>query len=164
MKIILATRNPSKAEQIRGLFQGSSLSVLTLTEAGIEGDAVEDGTTLQENALKKALFAWERISPKVWAMADDTGIFVHALDGEPGIRSSRWAGDTATTEEITWHTLKCVRIRSVVYTLLSFPPPIVVEGKLQRESSGIRFSLEYGISGCPFPTFVRTSFTGMTFL
>ena len=39
-------------------------------------------------------------------MADDTGIFIHALNGEPGIRSSRWAGDTATTEEITGYTLK----------------------------------------------------------
>lgn len=106
MNIILATRNPSKAEQIKDLFRGLPIAILTLTEAGLEGEATEDGETLQENALKKALFAWERVNPKTWLMADDTGIFIHALDNEPGVRSARWAGDTATTEEITQYTLK----------------------------------------------------------
>lgn len=100
MNIILATRNPSKAEQIKELFRGLPVSILTLAEAGIEGEAIEDGLMLQENALKKALFAWKQISPKTWVMADDTGIFIHALDNEPGVRSARWAGDTATTDEI----------------------------------------------------------------
>jgi XTP/dITP diphosphohydrolase len=104
MNIILSTRNPSKAEQIKAIFAGSPISILTLSDAGIEGEAVEDGTTLQENALKKAVFAHQ--SGKVWAMADDTGLFIDHLDGVPGVRAARWAGETATTEEITWHTLK----------------------------------------------------------
>lgn len=104
MKIILSTRNPSKAEQIKAIFAGSPISILTLSDAGIEGEAVEDGTTLQENALKKALFVHQ--SSKTWGMADDTGLFIDALDGIPGVRAARWAGETATTEEITRHTLK----------------------------------------------------------
>lgn len=105
MNIILSTRNPSKAEQIKKVFLGSGLNILTLIDVGIDGDATEDGVTLQENALKKALFAREHSYGKVWTMADDTGIFIHALDDKPGVMSSRWAGDV-TTEEITAYTLE----------------------------------------------------------
>ncbi|MDO8579803.1 MAG: non-canonical purine NTP pyrophosphatase [bacterium] len=106
MKIILSTRNPSKAEQIKVLFQSVSFVIITLTEAGIKGEAVEDGSTLEENALKKAWFAQKQSKGTAWTMADDTGLFIDALDGKPGIKAARWAGDTATTEEITRHTLK----------------------------------------------------------
>jgi len=106
MKIVLSTRNPSKAEQIKAIFAGSSIQVLTLNETSIEGDAVEDGKTLQENALKKALFINEHLHPKTWVMADDTGLFIQALNGVPGVKSARWAGETATTEQITQYTLK----------------------------------------------------------
>lgn len=109
MKIILSTRNPSKAVQIQGVFQGSPVQVLTLDEAGIEGEAVEDGLTLRENALKKALYAHEHSEPDSWTMADDTGFFIDALDGRPGIKAARWAGETATTDQITQHTLKAIK-------------------------------------------------------
>ncbi|MBI3458961.1 non-canonical purine NTP pyrophosphatase [Candidatus Azambacteria bacterium] len=101
--IILSTRNPSKAEQIKAVFIGSSFNILTLDEVGIQGEAIEDSFTLKENSLKKALFARR---PGQWSMADDTGIFITVLNGAPGIRAARWAGETATTEEITLHTLK----------------------------------------------------------
>jgi XTP/dITP diphosphohydrolase len=104
MDIILSTRNPSKAQQIKAIFAGSPISILTLDDAGIEGEAVEDGATLQENALKKAFFVHQ--ARKTWAMADDTGFFIHALGGAPGIYASRWAGESATTDEITQHTLR----------------------------------------------------------
>jgi XTP/dITP diphosphohydrolase len=105
MKIILSTRNPSKAEQIRALFADPTIELLTLAEAGIEGEGIEDGTTLAENALKKAKFAFGQSVEKSWTMADDTGLFITALNGAPGIKAARWAGDAATTEEIMNHTL-----------------------------------------------------------
>jgi XTP/dITP diphosphohydrolase len=103
MDIVLSTRNPSKAEQIKAVFAGVPINVLTLSDVGIEGEAVEDGTTLEENAMKKALFAHR---PGTWSMADDTGLFIPALGGRPGVYAARWAGETATTDEITQHTLK----------------------------------------------------------
>ncbi|MDO8571852.1 MAG: non-canonical purine NTP pyrophosphatase [bacterium] len=106
MKIILSTRNPSKAAQIKEILVELSVDILTLSEVGIEGEAIENGTTLQENALKKALYAYERLTTKTWTMADDTGLFIEALNGEPGIRAARWAGEEATTEEIMQYTLK----------------------------------------------------------
>ncbi len=105
MDIILSTTNPSKAEQIQAMFDGLPITILTLKAAGITGEAVEDGTTLAENAMKKAMFAHQRALVATWTMADDTGLFIEALNGEPGIRAARWAGDQATTEEITQYTL-----------------------------------------------------------
>jgi XTP/dITP diphosphohydrolase len=112
MKIILSTRNPSKAEQIRGVFKDSPFTVLTLAEAGIEGEAIEDGETLGENSLKKALFAWEKSGRSCWTMADDTGLFIDALQGLPGIKAARWAGESATTEEIMRYTLQKIESAS----------------------------------------------------
>lgn len=105
VKIILSTTNPSKAEQIKAMFTNPFIEVLTLSEAGIEGEAIEDGFTLGENAMKKVLYVKERLVEPSWIMADDTGLFISALDGKPGIHAARWAGDVST-EEITQHTLK----------------------------------------------------------
>ncbi|TSC81810.1 MAG: dITP/XTP pyrophosphatase [Parcubacteria group bacterium Gr01-1014_20] len=109
MDIILGTRNPSKAEQIKAMFKGLPLRVTTLSEAGVEGDAIEDGATLKDNAFKKALFAHENTPHGCWAMAEDTGFFINALGGAPGIWAARWAGEKATTNEITAHTLELLK-------------------------------------------------------
>lgn len=106
MKIILSTRNPSKATQIREIFPGPKFQILTLSDVDINGEAVENGATLKENARIKAFFAYEEIGKKEWVMADDTGLFISHLNGEPGVRSARWAGENASTEEITAFTLK----------------------------------------------------------
>ncbi len=107
MNIILSTRNPSKMAQIKALFADTSFNILTLTEAGIEGEGVEDGETLEWNALKKAQFAHK---PGSWSMADDTGLFITALNGAPGVHAATWVttlmGRAATTAEITQHTLQ----------------------------------------------------------
>ncbi len=91
MEVVLSTRNPSKAEQIKAVFAGSPIQIITLSEAGIDGQGVEDGTTLRENALKKAMFVHQQ-NPNVWAMADDSGIFIDALGGKPGVHTADWLG------------------------------------------------------------------------
>lgn len=106
MKIILSTRNPSKAEQIKAALHNPLLEILTLSEAKIEGEAIEDGATLEENAYKKALYAMEKSGRQFWTMADDTGIFIKALNDEPGIKASRWAGEGKETDEITKYCLE----------------------------------------------------------
>lgn len=103
MEIILSSSNPSKIVQIRPFFNGLPVTLLTLREAGIDGDAVEDGATLEENALKKAHFAWQ--AKGGWTLADDTGLFIDALDGRPGIHAARWAGEVPT-DAITSYTLE----------------------------------------------------------
>jgi XTP/dITP diphosphohydrolase len=107
MDIILSTRNPTKALEIKTMLKEFNVNILTLSEAGIQGEAVEDGNTLEENAAKKIDYAGLQLNNRaVWIMADDSGIFITALDGAPGIKAARWAGDDATTEEIMNYTLK----------------------------------------------------------
>ena len=108
INIILSTRNPSKAEQIGAVLKGIDAKILTLDDAEIEGQGVEDGSSLEENATKKAVFAFENkpLSLTAWTMSDDSGLFINALHGEPGIEAATWAGEHATTSEITQHTLQ----------------------------------------------------------
>ncbi len=104
MKIIFSSRNPSKIKQAKQVFDGSKVSIFSLDEAGIEGEGVEDGVTLEQNAFKKAFYALER--SKSWCMADDTGLYINALNGRPGIHAVRWAGENATIDMITAYTLR----------------------------------------------------------
>jgi XTP/dITP diphosphohydrolase len=101
MNIVLATRNPSKVEQIRALFLGSKIQILSLDDAGIKGQGTEeDGTTLENNARLKAVYAHEH-RPDLWSMADDTGLFIRALGGAPGVDAAVWAGKDVPTQVTT---------------------------------------------------------------
>lgn len=140
MNVILSTRNPSKAEQIRALFAGSCLRVFSLDEAHISGEAVEDGTTLEENAFKKAWFAHTHARKNVWAMADDTGLYIHALNGEPGVYAARWAGENKTTDEITQYCLK--RMENVENRSATFRTAVAVIGP-----DGTRYSFTGEVEG-----------------
>ena len=104
MKIILATRNTSKAEQIKALFSSDRFIFKTLDEAGVSGDSLENGQDVFENAAEKALFAWRQAFG--WVLADDTALHIDVLKGAPGHHAARWAGKDASTEEIMLHTLK----------------------------------------------------------
>jgi XTP/dITP diphosphohydrolase len=140
MDVILSTRNPSKALQIQTLFEGSQAHVLTLADAAIEGEAVENGITLYDNASLKARFAFTRAINDVWTMADDTGIFINALGGEPGVYSARWAGESASTEDITRHCLDRLRNaddRSAIFrTVVSLIAPNGTEQFFVGEVTG----------------------------
>ena|SRR3989344_5703590 len=97
MKVILSTNNPAKRLEIDAIFSGSKISLISLADAGIIGEAMEDGQTLQDNALKKALFAWE---PGRWTMSDDSGVFIDALDGKPGVDTADWHGQKEKTNDV----------------------------------------------------------------
>ncbi len=92
MEIILSTGNAGKVAEINEVFAGTPIKVIPLTDAGIEGQAVEGVDSLEENSYLKAHYAWSR-APGRWAMADDTGLFIDALNGEPGVVTADWAGE-----------------------------------------------------------------------
>lgn len=92
--VVVATRNRHKIEEIRLLLAGLPVRLLTLDEAGVAAELVEDGDTFAENAAAKAGQASAACG--LWALADDSGLEVDALGGRPGVRSARYAGPGAT--------------------------------------------------------------------
>ena len=97
-KLLLATNNPGKIRELDSLLQGTPFVVATPESEGIDLEVEETGTTFEENARLKAE-AFARASG-LCAMADDSGLEVDALGGEPGVYSARYAGPDATDEEI----------------------------------------------------------------
>ena len=99
MKLIIASNNAHKIYEIKKILSGKFDEIISLREAGIDHETVEDGKTFIENALKKAREISE-ISGEC-ALADDSGITAHALGDEPGIYSARYAsiGDGNAKDE-----------------------------------------------------------------
>lgn len=94
MRIVLATRNEHKAAEIRTIFSGIDITLVSLDDFKTVPVLVEDGKSLEENALKKARAI--RGFTGMSALADDSGLEVEALGGAPGIFSSRFAGERAS--------------------------------------------------------------------
>lgn len=91
-KLILSTDNKNKAKELREILKDLPIEILTKQEAGIEDlHVVEDGDTLQHNSLKKARELAALVDAMV--MADDSGLFVESLGGDPGVYSSRYGGE-----------------------------------------------------------------------
>jgi XTP/dITP diphosphohydrolase len=103
MQLIFATHNPGKVVEMRAILAGLPVEISSAEEVGVHEDVVEDGVTFAENALKKARFVSQRTGQ--WAVADDTGLSIDALDGAPGVFSARWAGEGATAEQLVAYTL-----------------------------------------------------------
>lgn len=104
MKLVFATQNPSKVNEVKQLLVDLDIELITSSQAGIIEDVIEDQDTFEGNSLKKA----REISQKVnqWVIAEDAGICIKALDGKPGVYSARWAGEGASDQDIVNHTLK----------------------------------------------------------
>jgi len=124
MKLVFATHNQGKLKEMRDLLSDLSIEVVSADEAGVYEDVIEDGTTFKANALKKARFVGEQTGE--WAVADDSGICIDALDGEPGVYSARWAGDRASVIDHTLAKMKKVPVKNrgahFVSTLALFSP------------------------------------------
>ncbi len=97
MKIILASHNQHKVEEMKTVLRDLSVEIITLDDYPEVGDIEETGETLEENALLKARTV-NRITG-IPAIGDDTGLEVDSLDGGPGVYSARYAGEHATYED-----------------------------------------------------------------
>ena len=93
--IVFATNNAHKLSEIRQIL-GNSIEVLSLKDIGCDVDIPETGSTLEENALQKAQYVFDHYHLDVFA--DDTGLEVEALNGDPGVYSARYAGDGHDSE------------------------------------------------------------------
>ncbi len=99
-KIIFATSNQGKMKEIRSILSDPELELLSMKEAGIEVEIVEDGKTFEENAQIKAAAIAAAVPPEedVVVLADDSGLEVDYLNKEPGIYSARYLGEDTPYE------------------------------------------------------------------
>jgi len=95
--LVIATRNPGKTSEIRGLLNNFSLEIKDLNDFGPIPEVDEDGETFDDNAYKKASFTARVLGFP--ALADDSGLVVAALDGRPGIHSARYGGADLSDRE-----------------------------------------------------------------
>jgi XTP/dITP diphosphohydrolase len=97
IKLLVATNNPGKVREYEALLEGLPLTLTYLVQEGLDVEVEETGSTFAENARLKAM-AYARASD-LWTLADDSGLEVDALGGEPGTYSARYAGQGASDED-----------------------------------------------------------------
>jgi len=165
-RVVLATTNPHKVEEFRAIYADLPVTLVTPADLGLHVSVEETGTTFERNAILKAIaFAEAAGLP---ALADDSGLEIDALGGEPGVYSARWAGEATTYPErfrILFRRLAAVsddqrtaRYRCAI--ALAEPRPRglyqVVEGTL--EGAGVRLQRAFGFGNTrdydPFLLFI----------
>lgn len=144
MKIIFASNNKNKVQEIQNQVP-KSIQIVTLEEIGCTEDIAETGSTLEENAIIKANYITEKY--RLPCFADDTGLEIDALNGEPGVYSARYAGDnknadknmdlvleklgTATNRKAQFKTVIALNINNEQHLFTG-----IVEGEIRNEKTG----------------------------
>lgn len=103
MKIIIATRNEGKMVEVKQKLSDLPVKIVDLNNLGSDIIINEDGQTFTENALAKARQVCNETNE--WVLADDSGLCIRSLGGQPGVVTARWAGAGATDEQLVQHTL-----------------------------------------------------------
>lgn len=140
MKLLIASNNAHKVREIEEILSDYFDEMVTLREAGLVIDVVEDGRTFRENAVKKAMETLEKSGFDA-ALADDSGLCVDALDGAPGVYSARYAGeghDDTANNDLLMERMKAVpdekrtcRFVSCIALARKGRPVLVAEGKAE---------------------------------
>jgi XTP/dITP diphosphohydrolase len=158
-KLVFATNNRHKLEEIRHL-AGKHIRLLSLSDIGFTGDIPEEADTIEGNAAQKAWFIYERYG--INCFADDTGLEIEALHGEPGVYSARYAGENCSFEDNMNKVLASMkgienrkaRFRTVI--------ALIENGKLttfQGEIKGIITPEKHGVQGFGYdPVFLPEGF------
>lgn len=146
--IVLASANPHKVTEMEQILESAGIGLYTLADFADMPDVVEDGETLQANALLKALAVERRTG--LASLADDTGLEVDALGGAPGVYTARYAGEKASYAENVAkllnalvdvpHEKRTARFRTVIAFMMPLGDPVyfegVVEGHISSEARG----------------------------
>lgn len=144
-QVVLASRNPHKIEELRATLAPLGVELKSALDFPDLEDVVEDGDTLEKNALKKAMYVAKMTS--LPSLSDDTGLEVDALGGAPGVYSARYAGEHASYEDNVQKLLTALRgvidRKARFKTVLAFVDGTeityfhgVVEGKILTEKRG----------------------------
>jgi XTP/dITP diphosphohydrolase len=133
-RLLLATTNPGKIREIKGILHGAPVEIVTLDALPPIEEPEETGDTFAANARLKALYYSERTG--LASVADDSGLEIAALDGAPGIRSARWEGDDYAVKFRRIYEL--LRERGVSSSAARFVCAVglAVDGRIEFETEG----------------------------
>jgi len=137
--LVLATRNQGKIAEFKALLSGFDIDIRSLSDFGPIPEIEEDGDTFEENAYKKAHFTAKVLGFP--ALADDSGLVVPALGGEPGVRSARYGGEKAGDLNNNLKLLKAMEgiehrmaaFQCVIAVAVPRGPALIYEGKCEGE-------------------------------
>lgn len=138
-QLLIATGNPAKFSDIKSALSDLPFSFVSLNDLGITEEYDEIGKTFEENAKQKALFYAKKSG--LPTIADDGGLEINALNGEPGVKTRRWIdGIEATDEQLVKYTLirlknknRSAQLRAVLCLALPNGKTYLVEGKIRGE-------------------------------
>lgn len=144
MKICFATNNPKKIEEVKAAL-GDSFEIVSLKDIGCSDELPETGDTLEHNAFQKAKYVKEHFG--VDCFADDTGLEVDALEGEPGVYSGRYAGEPRSDERnidlllknLANSSIRTARFKTVIALLLGddeYKFEGIAEGEILKTRTG----------------------------
>lgn len=102
-RIVFATSNEGKMREIREILKSLNTEILSIREAGVDVHIIEDGETFEANAVIKAKAVWEKTGGIV--LADDSGLEIDYLNGEPGVYSARYMGEDTSYEIKNWNLI-----------------------------------------------------------
>lgn len=142
--LVLATRNKGKIAEFKTLFSGFPIEMKSLNDFGPIPEVVEDGKTFEDNAYKKAHFTAKVLGFP--ALADDSGLVVEALGGQPGVFSARYAGEGAGDEANILKLLKAMEgvsdrraaFECVIAIAVPRGPALIYGGRCEGEIAGDR--------------------------
>lgn len=169
MKLVIASNNPDKVAEIKDLLEEKlDQGIEVLPRPAELSETVEDGDTLEYNAIKKATEVAQFTG--LPAVADDTGLFVDALDGAPGVYSARYAGENVTYQdnvnkllaelEGVAHEKRTARFRTIVAYVEPGEEPATFEGVVEGHIA----TAECGDNGFGYdPVFVPVETDGKSF-
>ncbi len=142
MKFIIATNNKKKLRELSAILGALGVEAVSLAEAGVESDVEETGKTFEENSRLKAVAAMEKAN--LPAIADDSGLEVDALGGEPGIYSARYGGEECHDDKERYEYLlknmenvpdgkRSARFVSVITCVFPDGREVVARGEIEGE-------------------------------
>ncbi len=144
MRLVFATNNKHKLEEVRSIL-GDRVEVLSLNDINCHDDIPETAETLQGNALIKARYIYNKYG--IDCFADDTGLEVDALNGEPGVYSARYAGEQHCSEDnmnkllqnLKGKTNRNAQFRTVIALIINGEETLfdgIVKGTISKEKTG----------------------------
>ena len=144
MELVFATNNQHKLKELQSIL-GEKIHLLSLNDIGCYEEIPEEQTTLEGNARQKSMYVYEKFGYSCFA--DDTGLEIEALNGEPGVYSARYAGEEKNAEanmnrvlkELTNKTNRKARFRTVISLIINGRENQfegIVKGKILNEKRG----------------------------